>query len=66
VKVQVGMNVRSGDGELIGRVEALEVGGFRVGGELASWQEVIEVKDGEVWVATHRVGLEELAKASPR
>jgi hypothetical protein len=66
VEVKIGMPVRSGDGALIGHVEGLEESGFRVGGEVATWQEIIEVKDGEVWVATHRPALGELRQESPR
>jgi hypothetical protein len=64
VNLKIGMPVRSGDGELIGHVEALEESGFRVGGELATWQEIIEVKDGEIFVATHRPALGELRQES--
>lgn len=57
------MPVRSGDGDSMGEVRSVDDQGIVLeGGLVAQWSEVIEVKDGELWIAAHRPALEELAE----
>jgi hypothetical protein len=61
--VRVGMPVKSGDGDSMGKVAAVDRDGIVLeGGLVASWNEVIEVRDGALWLAAHRPALEELAE----
>jgi hypothetical protein len=61
MRIRIGMPVRSGDGEKIGKVASISADGFWLGddGPFAPYSDVIEIRDGEVWVATHRPELGE-------
>ena len=57
------MTVKSGDGDSMGKVAAVDPDGIALeGGLVAQWSEVIEVRDGVLWLAAHRPALEELAE----
>jgi hypothetical protein len=61
------MTVRSGDGQKLGHVEAVTADGFQIaGGPAARWEDVIEVRDGEVYVSAHRPELGERTQEAPR
>ncbi len=61
------MTVRSGDGSKLGHVDAVSEEGFQISdGPSAKWEEVIEVRDGEVYVSSHRAPLDERTQSSPR
>ena len=63
MNVRVGMPVKSGDGDSMGKVAAVDDRGIVLeGGLVALWSEVIEVRDGALWLAAHRTPLEELAE----
>jgi hypothetical protein len=47
----------------MGKVAAVDRDGIVLeGGLVATWNEVIEVRDGTLWLAAHRPELEELAE----
>ena len=63
MQVRVGMPVKSGGGDNMGTVAAVDRDGIVLeGGLVASWSEVIEVRDGTLWLAAHRPALEERAE----
>lgn len=61
MRIRIGMPVRSGDGEKLGHVASISADGFWLGddGPFAPFTDVIEIRDGEVFVSTHRVELGE-------
>jgi hypothetical protein len=65
--VRPGMIVRSGTAKRMGHVAVVRDDGFDLAdGPTVRWDEVIEVKDDEVWVSAHRHALGERAQGSPR
>lgn len=67
MRIRIGMPVRSGDGVKIGTVASISADGFWLeDGPFAPYTDIIEIKGGEVHVATHRPALGEAAQAAPR
>ncbi len=66
-RVEVDMPVRAGGGERLGHVEAVDERGIHLGGGLvAPWSDLIEVREGEVFVSGHRPDIGERVEESPR
>jgi len=63
MQVRAGMPVRSGDGDSMGKVVAVDRDGIVLeGGLVAQWGEVIEVREGVLYMAAHRPVMEERAE----